>query len=104
VACDLHPINLLQQQRLGSAATRKRRPLQPIVSQTSNTACSACRSQLQEARTLRGRSIAGSKLHDYTADLAGEIEWNMAHLPGSDREAIAVYLKTIPARPDSGEG
>jgi len=27
----------------------------------------------------------------------------MAHLPDSDREAIAVYLKTIPARPDPGD-
>jgi len=32
-----------------------------------------------------------------------EVQENMAHLPGSDREAIAVYLKTIPARPDPGD-
>ena len=27
-----------------------------------------------------------------------EVQENMAHLSDSDREAIAVYLKTIPAR------
>ena len=32
-----------------------------------------------------------------------DVQENMAHLPDSDREAIAVYLKTIPARPDPGD-
>jgi mono/diheme cytochrome c family protein len=32
-----------------------------------------------------------------------DVQENMAHLPGSDREAIAVYLKTISARPDADD-
>jgi mono/diheme cytochrome c family protein len=32
-----------------------------------------------------------------------EVQENMAHLPDSDREAIAAYLKTAPVRPGSGD-
>jgi hypothetical protein len=31
------------------------------------------------------------------------VQENMARLPASDREAIAAFLKTLPARPDSAE-
>ena len=40
-------------------------------------------------------------------DVVGEsmipVQENMARLPASDREAIAAFLKTLPARPDSAE-
>ena len=32
-----------------------------------------------------------------------KVQENMARLPDTDREAIAAYLKTVPARPDPGD-